>query len=332
MWSWRPGAGAIGGSITAKLVQAGDLDVACVARGDHLKALQSKGLRLRTPDADVTVPVAAFATVADVEPPIGREDVVIIAVKVHQAASLLAELVAATAGAEPAVFCCTNGLDGERQALRHFPRTYAMLPCMFATHLAPGEVELFGKPPTHAWLNVGVFPGGVDAISERVAADLTRCGFRSDNDAHVMTKKRGKLFGNLGNALSALIDPGSKAGRGLMKAAIVEATAVMTAAGLDYESMPQLFQTWKEVIGGDPATIQIPGCTYESSTSQSLTRGAGDIECSYLNGEIALLGQLHGIPTPANRALQMAAERAASSGAAAGSFISSADLMALAKL
>ena len=70
----------------------------------------------------------------------------------------------------------------------------------------------------------------------------------------------------------------------------------------------------------------------ESSTSQSLTRGAGDIECAYLSGEIALLGQLHGIPTPANRALQMAAERAASSGAAAGSFISSADLMALAKL
>ena len=37
-----------------------------------------------------------------------------------------------------------------------------------------------------------------------------------------------------------------------------------------------------------------------SSTWQSLTRGTGDIECDFLNGEIALLGRLFGVPTPAN--------------------------------
>ena len=36
------------------------------------------------------------------------------------------------------------------------------------------------------------------------------------------------------------------------------------------------------------------------SSTQSLARGAGSIETDYLNGEIVLLGRLHGVPTPAN--------------------------------
>jgi len=36
------------------------------------------------------------------------------------------------------------------------------------------------------------------------------------------------------------------------------------------------------------------------SSTQSLARGAGSIETDWLNGEIVLLGRLHGVPTPAN--------------------------------
>ena len=36
------------------------------------------------------------------------------------------------------------------------------------------------------------------------------------------------------------------------------------------------------------------------SSWQSLARGVGTIETDYLNGEIVLLGRLHGVPTPAN--------------------------------
>ena len=32
--------------------------------------------------------------------------------------------------------------------------------------------------------------------------------------------------------------------------------------------------------------------------------GSGSIEADYLNGEISLLGRLHGVPTPANDVLQ----------------------------
>ena len=51
------------------------------------------------------------------------------------------------------------------------------------------------------------------------------------------------------------------------------------------------------------------------SSWQSLRRGTGSIESDYLNGEIVLLGRLHGVPTPVNALLQREANEAARSGA-----------------
>ncbi len=50
------------------------------------------------------------------------------------------------------------------------------------------------------------------------------------------------------------------------------------------------------------------------SSWQSLARGTGNIETDFLNGEIVLLGRLHGIPTPANLTLQRLANHLASGG------------------
>src|SRR2546428_370157 len=46
---------------------------------------------------------------------------------------------------------------------------------------------------------------------------------------------------------------------------------------------------------------------------------ARPIETDYLNGEIVLLGRLHGVPTPVNEALQRLANRMAAEGRAPGS-------------
>ncbi|MBJ19889.1 MAG: hypothetical protein CL933_10775 [Deltaproteobacteria bacterium] len=50
------------------------------------------------------------------------------------------------------------------------------------------------------------------------------------------------------------------------------------------------------------------------SSSQSLTRGVGSIETNYINGEIVLLGRLHGVATPANRVVQCLANQLAKEG------------------
>ncbi len=55
------------------------------------------------------------------------------------------------------------------------------------------------------------------------------------------------------------------------------------------------------------------------SSWQSLTRGTGRIETDHLNGEIVLLGRLHGVPTPANELLRQLANRLAREGKPPGS-------------
>lgn len=73
------GAGAIGGYMAAKLVQAG-ADVSIVARGPHLAAMQDKGLTLIEEGQDpVTLPVRASASAAD----LGPQDYVILTLKAH---------------------------------------------------------------------------------------------------------------------------------------------------------------------------------------------------------------------------------------------------------
>ena len=73
------GAGAIGGYMAVKLVQAG-VDVSSVARGPHLAAIQSRGLTLIEDGADpVTVQVRASANAAD----LGVQDYVIVTLKAH---------------------------------------------------------------------------------------------------------------------------------------------------------------------------------------------------------------------------------------------------------
>ena len=61
------------------------------------------------------------------------------------------------------------------------------------------------------------------------------------------------------------------------------------------------------------------------STWQSLARGR-PVEVDYLNGEIVLLGRLHGVPTPVNELLQHATHDAVTTRTPPGS-IPAAELL-----
>ena len=63
-----------------------------------------------------------------------------------------------------------------------------------------------------------------------------------------------------------------------------------------------------------------PGCGIEpgqQSTWQSIARGASH-EVDFLNGEIVLLGRLHGVATPFNQAIQQAIGQLCQSGGSQG--------------
>lgn len=304
------GAGAVGGVIGGRLHEGGH-DVTLVARGDHLRALQVHGLTLRSPDAEVTLPVPAVAAPAEARPEAG--DVVVLATKSHHTAAAVTEL-ATVAPPDIAVVCAQNGVENERLALRCFSRVYAMSVMLPATHLEPGVVEASSSPVT-GLLDLGRYPSGIDDTATAVAGALTAAGFVSEARPDIMRWKYRKLLLNLGNAVEAIT---GSLGRDnpLLARVTAEGEAVLAAAGIDCATSEEDVERRGDLVRLRPIDgRRRPG----GSTWQSLARGLGSIETDYLNGEIALLGRLHGVPTPANDLLQRLAGRLAAEGRPPGS-------------
>ncbi|TKK85110.1 ketopantoate reductase family protein [Herbidospora galbida] len=295
------GAGGIGGTIGARLFQSGH-DVILSARGSHLAALRSTGLRFITPNGTETLRIPAVGGPADLE--LREDDVLIVATKTQDTAAALAAWAPHADGLP--VVCAQNAVENERLALRLFADVYGMLVWMPALHLEPGTIVAYGTPKS-GMLSVGRYPQGVDKLSETIAADLDRSGFASWADPAIMRWKYGKLLGNLGNAVEALAGP-DPAGLDLAGRAREEGVAVLTAAGIDVTTPDEeRARRGRLVEHGEIEGVPRPG----GSSWQSLAKGSGTIEADYLNGEIVLLGRAHGVATPVNAMLQREANRAA---------------------
>jgi 2-dehydropantoate 2-reductase len=304
------GTGAIGGTIAAALARAGR-EVTAIARGAQLEALRAQGLRLRTPDEDVTVrfPVCDSPAAAG----IGPGDAVLLTMKGQDTQPALEALRAAGVQDQP-IFCVQNGVDNERKALRLFANVHAVTVIMPAAFLRPGEVAVYSAPQLGVF-DVGRAAGGQDgddaAFAEAMRAGNIACYVEDD----AMASKYGKLLLNLGNIVGAAFGPDvntAALSAGLQK----EAAAVLDAAGI----------VWKDLGMTDPRRTRhmkmsaVSGVErFGSSTAQSLERGTGSIETDWLNGEIVLLGRLHGVKAPLNAAVTRLAAELARSGAPPGS-------------
>ncbi len=291
------GAGAIGGTIGARLAQNGR-EVALIARGPHLEAMRNDGLTLRTPDETVTQKITAAGHPNEID--WRPDDVAVLAMKTQDTADALMAL--RSAAGDVAVVCAQNGVANERMAARLFSRVYGMVVWLPGTHLQPGEV-IAHSSPIAGILHTGRYPTGTDDVIEAVAADLRASGFASQPNEKIMRLKYAKLLSNLLNIVQAL---SSGAAGDIVRAGRDEANAVYAAAASDVAGPDDLPDRVKGI------TVKpVPG--FESrlggSTWQSLSRG-GSLETDYLNGEIALLGALHDVPTPYNRMLQAAAAEA----------------------
>ena len=303
------GAGGIGCAVGARLFQNG-ADVLLIARGDHLDALRHEGLRFITPSQDVRLPIPAVGTPA--EAGLKEGDVVLLAVKSHQTEAALRDLHDAAGDGVP-VICCQNGVDNERMAARRFARVYGMVVFLPAEHLVPGEVVHDAEGPAGI-LDVGCYPTGIDAVASQVAAALTDAGFSAIPDAAIMRQKYAKLLANLGNAVQAACN---EVPEQVMRLLRDEALACYRAAGIDCATAAETRARRATGIRIAP----VPGRKRHGGSSwQSVQRGTGNIETDFLNGEIVLLGRLHGVPTPANLALQRIGNRLAREGLAAGSY------------
>jgi 2-dehydropantoate 2-reductase len=304
------GAGAVGGVIGGRLHAAGR-EVVLVARGAHLGALQRDGLHLATPDGEEHHRIEAVANPGELT--LGPDDIVVLTVKSQHTAGAVADL-AATASPSTPVVCAQNGVANERLALRFFRDVYGMCVILPSQHVEPGVV-VQQSAPSAGVLDLGRYPSGTDERAGEVAADLRAASFRSDPTPAVMRNKYRKLLMNLGNALDALCGWEARSSD-LYRRAQEEGEACFAAAGIDVQSADEE----KERRTGGVTRREVPGHDLGGSSSwQSLARGAGSIETDWLNGEVVLLGRLHGVATPVNEALQHAAVEAARTGRPPGS-------------
>ena len=285
------GVGAIGGTIAGKLAGAGE-DVIGIARGEQLRALQMHGLTLETPEGDEHSRFPVFANPA--EAGIKSGDAILLTMKTQDTAQALAQLRDAGAQDNPIV-CIQNAVENERLALRLFPNVYGVCVMLPASYLEPGIVRAYSTPRPGI-LDIGRYPRGKDKASEEIAASLERGGFGSVADDDIMAQKYGKLLMNLGNSLQAAL--GTAARRGPYYEALrVEGEAVLKAAGIKWGNAD--FDSPRR--GNSMRVAPVKGHAHPGGSSwQSLARGAGSIETDYLNGEISLLGRLHGVATPVN--------------------------------
>lgn len=298
------GAGGVGCIIGGKLFMDGK-DVVLIGRGAHLEAIQRDGLKLMhpNPDATETLPIKAVAHPREIE--FRDDDVVFLTMKSQDTDAALQDLRLAAGDAIP-VICAQNGVENERLALRRFRNVYGMLVIMPANYTEPGIVDTTAWPTSGA-VDLGRYPHGSDAFAEAVAADLTSAGFNSEALPEIMRLKYSKLHQNMVNAIQALFPPETPSSD-ITDKLREECIACFNAAGIDMAPTQEMLARNKG--GGAPGGIG-GGAWRGGSTWQSLARGAGSSETDYINGEIALLGRLHGIPTPANEVVQLYVEKLA---------------------
>ena len=139
------GTGGVGGYFGGRLAQAGE-DVTFIARGEHLRAIQTKGLRVDSLNGDFVIyPAKATANANEV----GPVDLIIIGVKawqVPEASRAMRPLV----GPNTTVLPLQNGVDAVPQLMSEFGGKHVIGGlCKIVSFLVgPGHIRHAGFEPS----------------------------------------------------------------------------------------------------------------------------------------------------------------------------------------
>ena len=135
------GAGGVGGYFGARLQQAG-YDVTFFARGRHLEAIRSGGLRIESPHGDALLKVRVLEDPREA----GVADVVLFAVKLWDTETA-AEKLRPVVGPETALIPFQNGVESIARLRKVFPEKAVLGGSAYiATRVkAPGVIEHTGE-------------------------------------------------------------------------------------------------------------------------------------------------------------------------------------------
>jgi 2-dehydropantoate 2-reductase len=322
------GAGAVGSLVGGHLAESG-AEVALVTRTAHAEAINRQGLVIRDKTGDRRVKVMAVTAPPELTP--RAEDVILLTVKSGQTAGSV-QLLREVFGEETPVFCLQNGVRNEELAARRFLRVYGAMAGISASLLEPGLVA-----HTMGWhIGIGNYPLGCDELGAAVAEQLKQAGFTATTHESVMAVKWCKLIINLSNAVLAITDSYVQLSRvqppmsRFLAEVEAEGLHVLETAGIGIHDPHNPFDLRQRIaemrsLAEDAEAIRqaesLPRDlrTYPS-TWVDLKLKRGETEAGYFNGEIILLGEKHGVPTPYNSTLLNIVERMAAEGQEPGGY------------
>lgn len=283
------GAGGVGGGFGAALAKAG-ADVTFIARGAHLAALKSKGLRIEGGRGEThLVPTQA----TDDPKTVGPVDYVLFCVKLWDVESA-GEHIKPLVGPDTAVIPLQNGIDAPERLLPILGAQAVMggVAQISASIVEPGVIRQVG---TFMRMLFGELDGSTSKRGEALLAMCKKAGFDAVLSDQIVTELWMKFILLATNAsLIALVrqpigkvrdDPDMKP---QFVAAYNEVIAVGKARGVTLPA--DALDKMLAFNAGAPPTMK-------PSMALDLERG-NRIELPWLGGKVVELGRQLGVPTP----------------------------------
>ena len=289
------GSGGVGGYFGGMLAKAGN-PVTFIARGEHLQAIQSKGLRVVHNAGEFTVDAAATDNPEDV----GLVDLVMFCVKAYDTESAL-EIISSLVGPETMVLTLQNGVNSHEAVGRMFGEGHAL----------PGAAYVESRIDS---LGVVVQTGGVARLVfgeasgvetdrvRRVREALLSAGINAEVSPDVLATLWTKFLfiaavAGLTSACRRRIGDllGKPGYRKILVAAMREIEAVGRAKGINLDNA--VVEQTMEYVEGAVKDIT-------ASMHLDLERGRR-LELEIFNGAVVRMGQETGVATPVNDMLYL---------------------------
>ncbi len=283
------GAGGIGGGYGAALATAG-ADVTFIARGAHLAAMKSKGLRVEGGRGETHV----MPTQATDDPgTVGQVDIVLFCVKLWDVESA-GRQIKPMMGEDTAVITLQNGIDSHERLIRILGKSAVMpgVANISATIAGPGVIRQTG---TVMRMVFGELDGEKSARGLALAAACAKAGIDGVLSEAILTDLWMKFVLLASNAsmmalarlpIGPLRDDPDIAP--CFVAAYEEVVAVGRAAGIALPA--DALERTLEFNRNAPAHLM-------ASMGADLLRGSR-IELPWLSGKVIELGHKYGVPTP----------------------------------